>query len=215
MRLAIYQQTLAISMAGVLFSGGMARATTNITYMPNLAWQLYQEGDWHHTHIEARRQQTATGETDPIFGRAIAKLAAWQQAPGNNDLRKELEAWLETQQDHPQHNWVAMEVAAIQTRQTTTKPRLTGRIARRAIGFYRNQIAPAIGQRCAMHPSCSHYSLEACQRYGLAGIPMTADRLIRESDHIRYRINPIASGDRELYHDPVSDHSHWFRRYRK
>ncbi len=200
-------------MAGVLFSGGISPATSSPTNHPNLAWQLYREGDWHHAFIEAQRQ-SATDKDDTDFNQAIALLAAWQQAPAKEKLRKDLELWLQTHAQHPQHHWVATEVAALQTR-PTTQPRLTGRIARFVIRFYQNQIGPAIGQRCAMYPSCSHYSLEACRRYGLAGIPMTADRIIRESDHIRLRINPIQRHGRELYHDPVSDHTYWFRRYRQ
>jgi uncharacterized protein len=87
-------------------------------------------------------------------------------------------------------------------------------LARGAVRFYQTQIGPAIGQRCSMHPSCSTYCAQAIGRYGLAGIPMTADRLIRESDHVRHRLRPVLINGVEKYDDPVEDHSLWFRRYR-
>ncbi len=209
------QQTLAITVASVLFFLGTSLAPAAPVPPPDhLAWQLYQEGDWHHARVEALRQ-ALMNDTDLAFNQAIVMLAAQRLTPSQTN--EELQAWLTTNRDHPQHHWVAAQVTEIQAHANTPpdKPRLMGRIAAIVIGFYRNQIAPAIGQRCAMYPSCSHYSLEACRRYGLAGIPMTADRLIRESDHIRYRINPIERNGRELYRDPVTDHSQWFRRYRK
>ena len=87
-------------------------------------------------------------------------------------------------------------------------------LARGAVRFYQTQIGPAIGQRCSMHPSCSTYCAQALGRYGLAGIPMTADRLIRETDHVNHRIRPVRVNGVEKYYDPVEDHSLWFRRYR-
>ena len=87
--------------------------------------------------------------------------------------------------------------------------------ARGTVRFYQSQIGPAIGQRCSMHPSCSAYCMEATRTYGLVGIPMTADRLVRETDHVNYRINPVIRNGQEKYYDPVSDHTGWFRRYRR
>lgn len=83
------------------------------------------------------------------------------------------------------------------------------------VRFYQTQISPAIGQRCSMHPSCSAYCIEACRNYGLVGIAMTGDRLIRESDHVVHRINPIMIDGEEKYYNPVSDHTFWFRRYQR
>lgn len=91
----------------------------------------------------------------------------------------------------------------------------SGRAARYFVGVYQRQISPAIGHRCSMHPSCSRFCVEACATYGLIGIPMTADRLIRESDHVVHRIAPVMIGGEERFYDPVSHHSFWFRRYRR
>lgn len=92
--------------------------------------------------------------------------------------------------------------------------RVTARFASGGVRFYQTQISPAIGQRCSMYPSCSAYCMEACRRYGVLGIPMTADRLIRETDHVNYRMDPILMDGVEKYYDPVRAHTFWFRRYR-
>ena len=83
------------------------------------------------------------------------------------------------------------------------------------VRFYQTQISPAIGHRCAMHPSCSTYCLQAVHAYGWRGIPMTADRLIRESDFVRFEINPVFINGQMKFDDPIEDHSYWFRRYRE
>lgn len=93
-------------------------------------------------------------------------------------------------------------------------PRLSARLARGGVRLYQTQISPALGQRCSMHPSCSAYCLQAMQQYGVVGIPMTADRLIRETDHVHHRIHPIWVDGVEKFYDPVEAHSFWFRRYR-
>ncbi len=83
------------------------------------------------------------------------------------------------------------------------------------VRFYQTQIGPAIGHRCSMHPSCSTFCMEAIRQYGMLGIPLTADRLIRETDHVNYRMNPIIMNGQEKYYDPVSAHTFWFRRKRR
>ncbi len=98
---------------------------------------------------------------------------------------------------------------------TPNRRSVLSRFARAPVRFYQTQIGPAIGQRCSMHPSCSTYCAHALQRYGALAIPMTADRLIRETDHVNHRINPVIINGVEKYYDPLSDHTFWFRRYRR
>ncbi len=83
------------------------------------------------------------------------------------------------------------------------------------VGFYRLFVGPAIGNRCVLEPSCSRYYLEASRKHGVIGVPMIADRFVRE---------PVVSGSDRLvrrpdgswrHPDPVSDHDWWFRKEAK
>ncbi len=87
----------------------------------------------------------------------------------------------------------------------------SGFFSRMVIGFYRNFISPAIGSRCALEPSCSHYFMEATEKHGWLGVPMTADRFVRE---------PVASASdawvqnaagQFRHPDPVEDHDYWMK----
>jgi putative component of membrane protein insertase Oxa1/YidC/SpoIIIJ protein YidD len=78
------------------------------------------------------------------------------------------------------------------------------------MSFYRSQVSPAIGQRCAMFPSCSEYYRLASHKHGaVLGVAMTTDRFYREPDHARLRLKPVQSSGREKYLDPVEDHDFW------
>lgn len=92
-----------------------------------------------------------------------------------------------------------------------SREKWVARAGRGVITLYQSHIAPGIGQRCSMHPSCSRYSHEALRRHGWMGLPMTADRLIREPDHVSQRLRPVIIDGRELYYDPVNDHDWWRR----
>lgn len=47
------------------------------------------------------------------------------------------------------------------------------------IKFYQETLSKIKGENCRMYPTCSHYSLEAIQQYGIKGILLSADRLHR------------------------------------
>ena len=48
------------------------------------------------------------------------------------------------------------------------------------IVLYQKTLSPLFGQRCKHYPSCSHYSIEALEKYGvLKGLILTTARLIR------------------------------------
>ena len=75
------------------------------------------------------------------------------------------------------------------------------------VGFYRLTIAPAIGSRCILEPSCSAYSLQAARERGWLGLPMTADRLIREPSVVNEGAHPVTDAQGKIrYADPVKDH---------
>lgn len=83
--------------------------------------------------------------------------------------------------------------------------------ARAFIAFYRTQISPAIGSRCALTPSCSGYFLQAARKHGLLCIPLIGDRFIRESDVTQAEKVLVERGDGSIrIADPVSDHDFWF-----
>ncbi len=66
--------------------------------------------------------------------------------------------------------------------------------ALKAIRFYQRYISPLFGPRCRYYPTCSHYTLEAIDRYGfLLGGAMGALRILR--------CNPLFPGGV----DPVPD----------
>lgn len=75
------------------------------------------------------------------------------------------------------------------------------------VGFYRLMVAPALGSRCSLEPSCSRYSMQAARERGWLGLPMTADRLIREPSVVMARENPVTNfNGRVHFSDPVSAH---------
>ena len=105
----------------------------------------------------------------------------------------------------------------IGTMRQTSSPRgvtgggIGGWLARRVVGFYRIFVGPAIGSRCALEPSCSQYFLQTTRKHGLVGIPMTADRFVREPVVSAPGRPVVRNAAGELRHpDPVSDHDWWF-----
>ena len=78
------------------------------------------------------------------------------------------------------------------------------------VGFYRFMVAPALGARCVMEPSCSHFSLQAATECGWLGLPMTGDRLIAEASMVVARHQPVTNELGQVrFADPVSDHIGW------
>jgi len=94
----------------------------------------------------------------------------------------------------------------------TKKHRITTAPARWLIHFYQKQISPAIGSRCSLHPSCSHYATQALKTHGLTGIGAMADRFIREPDVVKYRKNPVKINGHTKFSDPLSDHDWWMKK---
>ena len=81
------------------------------------------------------------------------------------------------------------------------------------VKFYRAQIGPAIGSRCDLLPSCSEYFVQASRAHGLLGIPIMADRFIREPSVVSAAANSVILPDGPVrYPDPVSDHDFWMKR---
>jgi putative component of membrane protein insertase Oxa1/YidC/SpoIIIJ protein YidD len=76
------------------------------------------------------------------------------------------------------------------------------------VGFYRMAVAPALGSRCVLEPSCSRYSMQAARERGWLGLPMTGDRLIREPTIVALGTHPVTNTQGRIhYADPVSAHA--------
>jgi uncharacterized protein len=71
--------------------------------------------------------------------------------------------------------------------------RPAARLVLAPVRFYQRMISPALPRRCKYHPSCSHYAVQAVERYGiLRGAALAGWRLLR--------CNPFSHGG----YDPVS-----------
>lgn len=90
-----------------------------------------------------------------------------------------------------------------------TRTKLPGWPGRWIVALYRRQIAPAIGQRCSLEPTCSEYFRQACKKHGLLGFPIQADRFFREPGVVAKGRNPVVVGNIIKYADPLSDHDFW------
>lgn len=80
------------------------------------------------------------------------------------------------------------------------------------INLYRSQVAPAIGNRCSLHPSCSAYGKEALTRHGMLGFALIGDRAVREPDVVAARQSPVYLGGQTRYADPLDNHDGWLRK---
>jgi putative component of membrane protein insertase Oxa1/YidC/SpoIIIJ protein YidD len=89
---------------------------------------------------------------------------------------------------------------------------LTAMPAQWIVAFYRGLIRPAIGTRCSLHPSCSHYFEEAAREHGLLAFPIAGDRLVREPDVVAAAEDPVQVGGQTRYADPLRDHTGWMRK---
>lgn len=79
-----------------------------------------------------------------------------------------------------------------------------------AVRFYQNHLSSVMGRRCPMYPSCSAYSIEAFKKHGLfAGIMMTADRLIHESNETAAAPQVMVNGEIRFF-DPVAGNDFWW-----
>lgn len=86
-----------------------------------------------------------------------------------------------------------------------------GWLSRRVVGFYKTFIGPAIGDRCVLEPSCSAYFVQASRKHGLLGVPMTADRFVREPVVSAPDRPWVRNAQGKWRHpDPVGDHDWWF-----
>jgi hypothetical protein len=75
---------------------------------------------------------------------------------------------------------------------------------------YANFLTRTDGPRCQHHPTCSRYASQAVARYGLLGIPMGLDRLIRPAESSAVRHLPeVPFGEMSRAYDPIDDAEWW------
>ena len=84
------------------------------------------------------------------------------------------------------------------------------RVALKGLSFFSEYISKVDGDRCPMYPTCASYSRQVFRKHGFfVGIVMTADRLIHESDEMKYA--PLVTvGGSVRYFDPVSENDFWW-----
>ncbi len=80
------------------------------------------------------------------------------------------------------------------------------------VAFYREMVRPAIGGRCSLEPSCSEYFKQASEKHGLLGLPIQADRFVREPSVVQAAERPVSVKEGIRYDDPLSDHDFWMRK---
>jgi len=86
------------------------------------------------------------------------------------------------------------------------------RVAQGFIRFFQIYISPVDGDRCPSYPTCSQYAVEAIRKHGaVAGLVMTFDRLIHESDEV-HRAPQIRVYDSYRYYDPVENNDFWWKK---
>ena len=72
--------------------------------------------------------------------------------------------------------------------------------------LYRFVLSPLFGPRCRFYPSCSHYALEAIERFGvLRGTGLALWRLLRCNPWNHGGYDPVPDGPRAL---PCTHHTH-------
>jgi putative component of membrane protein insertase Oxa1/YidC/SpoIIIJ protein YidD len=81
-----------------------------------------------------------------------------------------------------------------------------------ALTLFQKYISKADGDRCPMHPSCSHYAGQAFKRHGaVKGWILTCDRLLR-CGHDEVRLSPKVRVNGKLRaFDPVEANTRWWR----
>lgn len=147
------------------------------------------------------------------IGAAASELALARELAKEGDEAACVVECLRIEKLYPSHAAEAAQLRrTVRTAHGATVPRrwwhtLGSLPVRGLVAFYRSTVAPALGSRCLLTPSCSAYSLQAARERGWLSIPMTADRLIREPTVTHARAVPVTMPSGEiLFADPISDH---------
>ncbi|MBT3293943.1 MAG: membrane protein insertion efficiency factor YidD [Verrucomicrobia bacterium] len=147
------------------------------------------------------------------LGAAASELSLARELADEGDGAACVVECLRVERLYPAHAAEAAQLRrAMRADRATAAPRRWWRTlgslpVRGLVAFYRTTVAPALGSRCLLTPSCSAYSLQAARERGWVSIPMTADRLIREPTVTHARAVPVTMPSGEiLFADPITDH---------
>ncbi len=110
------------------------------------------------------------------------------------------------------HLWSRQILAECKPVKQEPRSALTGKPGQWLISFYRAQIAPAIGQRCTLHPSCSEYARQAFRKHGILGFAIFGDRAVREPDVAAEKEHSVKINKQWRYADPLEDHDWWIQK---
>jgi uncharacterized protein len=104
-------------------------------------------------------------------------------------------------------DWGPWEV----NKQTREQRAANNSVLQTAVGLFQKYISPVDGQRCAMYPTCSAYSLQALRKHGpLMGVFLTVDRLYHEGDPIEQQ-HPINKWGYIRFYDPLENNDWWLK----
>ncbi len=102
-------------------------------------------------------------------------------------------------------DWEPWEVS----KKTQKSPTANHSVLQTAVHLFQKYISPVDGQRCAMYPTCSSYSLQAIRKHGpLIGVFLTVDRLYHEGDPIEQQ-HPINKWGYLRFYDPLENNDWW------
>ena len=81
-----------------------------------------------------------------------------------------------------------------------------------AVKLFQKYLSPVDGQRCAMYPTCSAYSLQALQKHGsFLGVFLTVDRLYHEGDPVEQQ-HPVNKWGYIRFYDPLENNDFWLEK---
>ncbi len=72
------------------------------------------------------------------------------------------------------------------------------------IKFYQGTLSQIKGENCQFYPTCSQYSIEALQQYGIKGVFIAADRLHRCGHDLQFYTKVIVN-DKIKYLDMITE----------
>jgi len=170
---------------------------------------LAEWGDRASTHVfDALAFAYLNARQPPLFWRAGCSLYFFLKA--HKTLRRQEPAIWQSLQSC-RDAW-PLEVWRECRPRKKSGPSLASLPGKWIVQFYRAQISPAIGARCDLLPSCSEYFKQASRAHGLLGIPIMADRFVREPSVVVKAEKPVVMPDGHIrLEDPLSDHDSWLR----